>query len=245
MKKNIIILTAGLSGSSVLTSLISSSENYWTGEKTVKKTDYDTYENMKLVEFNNLIIEKTGYKGDYTREFSSHVTEKISEDEYDLDMSAINDFLNENNKNSPWIWKDPRLWMTIRFWSKCLNLNDVKFIVLTREDKQTWISQILRRRIQSYGHCKKYHRRIYASLIEFLNNNELDYHDVCYEDLLVHSKNTICSLNDFLNTSLTVKDLEKVFHGKLGKKNHGFKNFIKAVLIYIKNYREAAGRYSS
>ena len=243
MKQNVIILTTGLSGSSVLTSLISNGEDYWTGEKTIKKTDYDTYENVKLVELNNLIIEKTGYEGDYTREFSFDVIEKINNDEYDLDLTRINDFLAESKQNSPWIWKDPRLWLTIRFWSKYMEMDNIKFIFLTREDKQTWISQILRRRIQSYRFCKKYHQLINSSLEDFLSSNNLAYHHVCYEDLIVHSEKTIANINDFLNTQLSVKDLESVYIGKLGRKTHGFKNFIKAMLIYIKNYREAADHY--
>jgi hypothetical protein len=47
MRKNVIILTSGLSGSSVLAGLIANA-GYWVGDETFKKDDYDTFENREL-----------------------------------------------------------------------------------------------------------------------------------------------------------------------------------------------------
>ncbi len=54
MKRNVIILTSGLTGSSVLSGLISRG-GFWTGD-THKKEDYDTYENKRLIELNLSLI---------------------------------------------------------------------------------------------------------------------------------------------------------------------------------------------
>ena len=41
---NVIILTGGLTGSSVLAGVLAAA-GYWSGEDTFKKRDYNTYEN--------------------------------------------------------------------------------------------------------------------------------------------------------------------------------------------------------
>ena len=64
----VIILTSGLSGSSVVSNLISRG-GYWTGDSTHQKRDYNTYENEALIELNQKLFELAGYNGNYTREF--------------------------------------------------------------------------------------------------------------------------------------------------------------------------------
>ena len=49
-RRNVIILTSGLTGSSVLTGLISR-VGYWNGDQTHKK-EYDTCENSELISLN-------------------------------------------------------------------------------------------------------------------------------------------------------------------------------------------------
>jgi len=51
MKKNVIILTHGVSGSSVFAALLGRA-GYWLGSETVQKPDYDTFENAALVALN-------------------------------------------------------------------------------------------------------------------------------------------------------------------------------------------------
>ena len=48
MKKNVIILTSGMSGSSVLANLISQA-GYWLGDET-SKAPFETYENKELID---------------------------------------------------------------------------------------------------------------------------------------------------------------------------------------------------
>ena len=45
---NTIILTSGLTGSSVLTGLLARG-GFWAGDRTAKKKDYDTFENEELI----------------------------------------------------------------------------------------------------------------------------------------------------------------------------------------------------
>jgi hypothetical protein len=73
---NVIILTSGVSGSSVLTGLISRA-GYWTGDTTHKK-EYDTYENQELIDLDLLLFKHAEYTGRYTMEFSSEAIARIA-----------------------------------------------------------------------------------------------------------------------------------------------------------------------
>jgi hypothetical protein len=76
MADNLIILTSGISGSSVLTGLVARG-GYWTGDVTFQKTGYNTHENLELVELNRKLLAAAGYTGDYTVEFEPAVIGRI------------------------------------------------------------------------------------------------------------------------------------------------------------------------
>ena len=114
---NVIILTSGISGSSVLTGLISRA-GYWTGDITHKK-EYDTYENQELIDLDLRLFKQSGYTGNYAMEFSSAAIEQIRALNGTIDDHPFREFLQKCEAHQPWIWKDPRLWMTIRFWNTC------------------------------------------------------------------------------------------------------------------------------
>jgi hypothetical protein len=237
MKKNCIILTGGLTGSSVLTSLIARA-GYWTGNNTFKKSDYDTYENNELIKLNVKLIEASGYKGNYMMEFSSEPIRMLGSICEKIDKLPYASFLQDCNNNKPWIWKDPRLWLTIRFWKSLLDLNEVKFILLTRDHRQMWISATLRRQIQTYEFCKNCSEGIVQSFIDFCRENSQPCLHLRYEDLILRPEPTIAKLNEHLNTELALEDLRKVYRNPLYKMPRSTGNFLKASLIYLKNYPE-------
>jgi hypothetical protein len=61
---NVIVLTTGLSGSSLVTGFIAKN-GFWNGSETVVKNNstgqYDTYENNALVELNDALIQEIGF----------------------------------------------------------------------------------------------------------------------------------------------------------------------------------------
>ena len=234
---NIIILTSGISGSSVLTGLISRA-GYWTGDVTHKK-EYDTYENQELIDLDLQLFQQSGYTGNYAMDFSSVAIERISALKGTVDDRPFRDFLQKCETHRPWIWKDPRLWMTIRFWDSLLNLDECKFILITRSFKSAWVSSILRRHIRSYGSSRRYEQSIKDSLIAFLDGMKNPYLHVTYENLIVHPESVIGKLNAYLGSSLTVDDLKAIYHLPLYTlPRNSFIDYLKAALIYLKNYSE-------
>lgn len=237
MRKNLIILTSGLSGSSVLTGLIARA-GYWTGGETHKKTDYDTHENMRLVELHQRLMRDAGYRGVYTMEFSREAIRQVEAAHRTLDVRPYREFLDACDAHRPWLWKDPRLWLTIRFWRHLLDLNQCQFIVLTRDPLQSWISTTLRRQIQTFGYAKRYQNGVTDSLIEFLTDNRQPYLRLYFEELIKQPEQTIARINAFLGTSLTIDDMRAIYTKPLYTLARPPLDYLKAVAIYLKNYRE-------
>jgi hypothetical protein len=241
MQKNVIILTSGLSGSSVLTGLIARG-GYWTGDETFRKKGaevYETFENQKLIDLNRKLFAEAAYVGNYLVECSTTAIQDISLLYPKLDCSEYRDFVAHCDSHRPWIWKDPRLWLTIRFWKNLLDLDQCRFILLTRGSVQSWVSTTLRRQIMTYRYSKTYEETIKASILEFFEETHLPYLHLGYEELISRPKETVQRLNAFLDAELSVDDLKKVYHKPLYKNpRNSWAKHVKALLIYLKNYSE-------
>ncbi len=237
MKKNLVILTHGWTGSSVFSALVERG-GYWTGSETVKKVDYDTHENADLVAMNRRMMKELGHGGNHEHEFMASSVEELLQRARDMDLSPYRDFVAKCDEHRPWVWKDPRLTWTIRVWGNVLSSSELAFLILTRDDMQAWISSNIRRHIQSMRFTKEYNHGITASNLRYVRDRGLPYLQFAFEDLLLQPEATIESINEFLGLSLSMSDLESVYKYPLGEKSRGAKDFFLALLIYLKNYTE-------
>ncbi|WP_177166627.1 hypothetical protein [Nitrosomonas sp. Nm51] len=243
--KNVIILTHGWTGSSVFAALLGKA-GYWYGEDTFQKTDYDTYENLKLVELNNQLLSELGYTGNREHEIlSSNVLDDLARSAEKIDLAPYKQFLENCQQHRPWVWKDPRLALTIRIWAKLLPLDDVTFMVLTRDDEQAWITSNLRRHIQSYAFTREYNAAITESIKKFLYEHRQEFIEFKFEDLQLTPEKTLEALNHFLYLRLTMDNLKSVYKFPLYKKTRGLKDKLTAWLIYLKNYRHRYDTHSA
>jgi hypothetical protein len=184
------------------------------------------------------LLKEAGYHGDYTKEFSLQGIQSVSSLRLDGRTAPYADFLRKCNEHRPWIWKDPRLWLTIRYWKALLDLDDCRFIHLTRNQFQAWVGQTLRRNVWTYQYFKNYDNNIRRSIVDFLNENQLPCLHLCYEDLILDPATVVGKMNSFLNTRLTVEDLAAVYNKPLYKKPRSRWDLLVALAIYVKNYRE-------
>lgn len=233
--KNVIILTLGLAGSSVLAGLFPT-QGYWVGDST-KKKDYDTWENSDLVDLNKRILNVIGLNENWAMEFKQEYFNTIASNAKRTDHALLPTFLDSCNQHEPWVWKDPRLWLTIRLWLAYLDKSNTCFFALRRNLLQSWISTTLRRQIQTYRYSTSYLNGIHSSIIEFLTSNRLDHAEIVYEDILLAPDKVLEKINQLAGTKLAVRDLESKYRGKLYKRQHGPGNFMKAAAIYLKNYK--------
>lgn len=236
-KKNVIVLTYGLSGSSVLTGLLVRG-GYWPGGKTYVKPDYDTFENLKLIELNKKLFAAAQFHGNYENAYSNEALEAITRLRETQDPTPYRQLIAECNAHAPWVWKDPRLWLTIRFWAEFLDFDSIRFLVLTRTPLQSWISYNLRRQVQSYAYARRYCEQIEASIAQFLDERRLSRLELLFDDLIMRPEPTIGRINDYLGTTLAVSDLEAVYNQPLRKSPRSVLDLAKAALIYARNYGE-------
>jgi len=234
--KNVIILTHGWTGSSAFTALLGEA-GYWYGENTFKKIDYDTYENLRLVELNNRLLIELNYTGNREHEIiTSDVLDDLAYKAATIDLTPYKKFLEKCQQHKPWIWKDPRLALTIHIWAKLLPLKEIRFIVLTRDDEQAWIASNLRLHIQSHAFTREYNAANTDNIKKFLNENQQDFIEFKFEDLQLTPEKTIAELNKFLEIHLTMDNLKSVYKFPLYRKSKGLKDKLFAWLIYLKNY---------
>jgi hypothetical protein len=234
-KRNVIILTSGITGSSVLAGFLARS-GYWVGDRTHKK-EYDTFENQELIDLNREIFRQSGYTNNYVYESSTEVLRRIESLYGKIDASPFLSFIEKCDGHRPWIWKDPRLWLTFRYWKHLVNPEECQFILLTRDLRQAWLSIILRRQIMSYRVFRKQEEHVIKSILGILNDNGLQHLHVRYDDLIAKPDSTIERLNQYLDAKLTIDDLKTVYTKPLHRSPRvSVLNSLKAILIYFKNY---------
>src|SRR5687768_15981723 len=138
-RDSVIILTGGLSGSSALAGLLSAA-GYWSGENTFKKRDYNTYENAELIRLNRQLMQRVAVGEDYTKRFAAQAIDDIAALAGQEPDARYRSLVAECESHAPWLWKDPRLWLTIRFWAPLLPWDRVRVLLLSRDALQSWIS---------------------------------------------------------------------------------------------------------
>ena len=234
---NVIILTGGLTGSSVLAGLLAAA-GYWSGEGTHRKRDYDTYENSELIRLNRRLMQLAGTGEEYTTRFLPEAIIRIESLKGAEDPAEYRALVAECDSHAPWMWKDPRLWLTIRFWSELIDWGRTRVLLLRRDHMQAWISCTQRRQIQSFDYARRYNEAIQNSLRTFLDGNGIRYLPVLFEDLILTPEHEIARLAAFLDTGVTMQHLHATYDGVLYRRPKSLRETVEAVLIYLKNYRE-------
>jgi len=234
---NVMILTGGLTGSSALAGLLTAA-GYWSGQETFKKSDYNTYENSELIRLNRQLMKRVGIGEEYTGAFQPQAIRNIEslvgvepDDEYRA-------FIARCQRHAPYVWKDPRLWLTIRYWNHLLDWSRVRVLLLSREPIQSWISTIQRRQIQSYKYLSAYNEAIQTSLLGFLRSGQIGFLPVKYEDLVIAPERELERIGRFVGRTLTLDHLTSTYTGPLHRRPKNWKDAIEAGLIYLKNYQE-------
>lgn len=232
MKPNVIILTGGLSGSSVLAGLIARA-GYWLGNET-KKVAYDTFENDRLVDLDMEILRTAGYLWEDTADIPPPSIERIEEDAVKTDLTPFREFISECDAHKPWLWKDPRLCYTIFFWKKLIDLQSSRFILIKRDLKQTWTGMILRGKMPiPYDKLRVIQDNCVASSEKFLRQGAVNCHTLTFEELLLNPAQEIERINRYLDIALDVADLEAIYNGTLHKKRWTGFDFVKAHLNFL------------
>lgn len=236
---NVIILTTGISGSSVITGFLAKS-GLWAGNETVFKDNitgkYETYENKKLVELNDSLINAAGVVFDDEARYKVNARDKFNALYAEIDTTKYNKFIEECDSNSPWIWKDPRLFLTIGFWINSLDLSSTRVIVLHRNSYELWKSKVYKRIIYSYRYLKKSEDSTMCELLSWLESNNIAFLSLKYDQFTRDPDSSINRLNKFMGTNLKKESWDAIYRST--SRFSRYKRTLLAFLIYIKNYKE-------
>lgn len=244
MAANVIILTAGIAGSSVLTRLLADA-GYWSGDASVKKADYDTHENAELVRLNKQLLDAAGIGERYAMCFRADYTARVlalTEAPGALDLTPFRRFLAHCRRHRPWVWKDPRLWITLPLWLRLLAESGerpaatLRLLLIHREDWQEWISCTHRRQIQTYAYLRRYNAATLATMRALARDHNLRCCELTFEQLICEPETTLARVGRHLGRPVDVARLRAVYRGTLGRRVHGFRQAALAILIYLKNY---------
>jgi hypothetical protein len=154
------------------------------------------------------------------------------------DPAAYRALIADCDAHAPWMWKDPRLWLTIRFWAPLLDWSRIRVLLLRRDHLQAWVSCTQRRQIQTFEYSRHYNESIQASLRTFLDERGIRYLPVLFEDLIVTPEAEIERLSAFLGNTIGLEHLRSTYDGILHRRPKGVRDMIEAGLIYLKNYGE-------
>lgn len=230
-RKNVIVLTSGQSGSSVLTALIARA-GYWVGEET-KKVAYDTFENSALVDLNLSILRAAGYAwhdmGDLPAPSAPAVRSCIE----GLDPSPAREFVAECERHRPWIWKDPRLCFTMHYWEAFVDVSHCQFVVMGRDLRQAWTGSIVKSaEPMSFGEFTRVHGGCMRAAEDFLRERDLPFLCTTFEDVMLRPSQVLDDLNAFLGLDFTLDDLREIYRGPLGVRRWSVVDHVHAWLRY-------------
>lgn len=236
---NVIVLTTGISGSSLITGLLNRS-GLWAGDETIVKDNitggYDTYENKSLVSLNEKLIAEVGLEFDDGARYDLDSRAKISCLINKIDLSEYEEFVRKCDSVSPWIWKDPRLLLTIGFWSNFLDMSDIKVIFIYRNIYDLWVSQNVKRIVYDYQYLKSSETQVRKGLEKYLEESGFSFIKIEYERFIKSPLTYMGQLNDFIGLKLTKDHWNDVY--KPSSRLLKYQRAVLSYLIYIKNYRD-------
>jgi hypothetical protein len=227
--KNVIVLTCGQSGSSVLTALIARA-GFWVGDETTN-VGYDTFENADLVDLDRKILEACGC--DWGRLTMGPPVECMRGLPDRFGDGKARTFVEQCEAHRPWIWKDPRLCYTMHYWERYLDLSNCSFVVMGRDMRQAWAGHMIKAMgPMSFAAFKGIHQGLVDTAEAYLRERQRSRFFTTFEALMLEPERVIDELNEFLGTSLTMDDLRATYHGQLGRLRYSRLDYLHAWARY-------------
>ena len=230
LMKNVIILGAGRTGSSLLAGLIAHNRYYINAEKIAARKAYPDgdYENPDLVDLNQKILLDSGYG--YSKVMAHKPVDIAAIEQLALNTrdDVYADFLKQCEENRPWLWKDPRLCYTIYFWNSFLDLNDIQFIKITRDPYLVF-------RSHSKFQIKDTKKNIITNYYKqndavdaYLKKHGIKALTVDYSEM--KNQNVFKKLNDYLQTDISPDDYRAIKKENISKKEPDYKFMLRYML---------------
>jgi len=230
MKDNLIIVTTGSSGSSVLAGLIGA-HGYYLGDETMKLS-FDTYENSRLVELNMALFKMIGFERGDANDMPPPDTDALAALAPDTDI--FERFVDACLEKEPFLWKDPRLAYTLHFWQRFEPIRKAKFIFIRRDPVQSYAGLILSRKTpMSMKEQAQMNLNYALSFQRFVEKHAPMVYECLFEDLILEPGTFLTGLNEYLGCRITMDDLRGIYHGRLHRLRYSKWDVAKARVMYL------------
>jgi hypothetical protein len=143
--KNIIILTTGRSGSSVLAGLLAGDDRYWVDKAAIPKRKgypFGDFENPELIRLNKQLYTHLDYPNPalHCLKGGTVSVDDLKRLWHRADAAPFRQFVDTCERNRPWLWKDPRLAYTMFYWSNRIDLAQTQFVHIARGRHEIFLS---------------------------------------------------------------------------------------------------------
>ena len=216
-QKNAIVLGMPRSGTS-LTAAIFARQGYFLasgGEDDLRPGDFHNpsgyFEAAGLVERNATLFRRAGFDA-----HNSWLFHAISDNQVEAigrlapspsDLS----FIREYSRNTPWLWKDPRLCYTLRYWWPLLDPESTRVLLVRRKPEETWNSFLCLdwRQNTALDRADVYHRIDHhlTSALDTIREMEIPHEVINYDDFSTDPAGAVEKINACFGMALQDSDL--------------------------------------
>ena len=217
MPKNVLIVGVARSGTSMTSSIFTKKGYFVTEDESTDLRPADAFnpggywESEMLIQENAKLFSTIGFPHDNTWMY-----DPIAADQADAIASIPatdrhREFVTLYDKNSPWVWKDPRLCYTLGFWWPLLNPDTTGVILLKRHPEAIYRSFVrVKWRDPTENHKKETYERIRQHIEhaeKVIKQLNIPHVVVQYEDFKNNPATVIADLNRLLDLDLRLQDL--------------------------------------
>lgn len=227
MANNIIIIGMARSGTSLAASIFANKRYFVASSQDTELQKADKFnpsgywEANSLVQCNKETLRAAGFQHDNTW-FHEPITESQASNIHDLIQTTEHKtFIEEYNKHSPWVWKDPRLCYTLAYWWPLLDHENTKVLLVTRNHNEiinsfkrvstSWQTTI---NLEDSNIEERINDHI-ASAREILTHYNIPFAEVDYSDYSKNPEKTASKISKLCGIEITKDDF-----GYKEKANH-------------------------
>lgn len=186
--KNIIILTTGRSGSSVLAGLLAGGDRYWVDKASIPKRKgypFGDFENPELIRLNKLLYTHLDYPNPalHCLKGGTVAVDDLKALWHRADSGPFRRFVSTCEQNRPWLWKDPRLAYTIFYWSNLIDIEQTQFVQIARDRHEIFLSlsksgiKYTKKEVYRFAEMKE------GIIAAFFSENRISVLRIDYQDL--------------------------------------------------------------
>ena len=169
------------------------------------------FESSDLIENNVRVLGRAGFVHHNTWKFEPITDEQVARISNLEHLAEDAKFVEQFNRNSPWVWKDPRLCYTLAYWWPMLRATNTVVLLVHRSHRDIHLSfQRIGWRDGTSGDRKDVKERtehhVHAAK-KIIERNAIPFCEFQYEDFKQDPESVLKKINTLAELELSIDDL--------------------------------------